>query len=138
MKTYKGIFVIVIVAMITSPFALPSVTAQRKSPEFTISDSSGKTTQLSSFKGKVVVGGAYIPQGQLQPSGNLIDPEQIKGEGRILVGIESKEDLSKYLIVPGSTAQVAVYTHHMHHLAILRKVLLRMKSWTNFIFGDGH
>ena len=90
------------------------------------------------FKGKVVVGGAYIPQGQLQPSGNLIDPEQIKGEGRILVGIESKEDLSKYLIVPGSTAQVAVYTHHMHHLAILRKVLLRMKSWTNFIFGDGH
>jgi len=55
MKTYRGIFAIVIVAMITSAFALPSVTAQRKSPEFTISDSSGKTTQLSSFKGKVVV-----------------------------------------------------------------------------------
>jgi multidrug resistance efflux pump len=90
------------------------------------------------FKGKVVVGGAYIPQGQLQPSGNLVDPEQIKGEGRILVVIEPAEDLSKYLIVPGSTAQVAVYTHHMKHLDILRKVLLRMKSWTNFIFGDGH
>lgn len=90
------------------------------------------------FKGKVVIGGAYIPQGQLQPSANLVDPEQIKGEGRILVVIEPQEDLSKYLIVPGSTAQVAVYTHHMHHLAIIRKVLLRMKSWTNFIFGDGH
>src|SRR5258708_2945483 len=90
------------------------------------------------FKGKIVVSGSYIPQGQLQPSGNLVDPEQIKGEGRILVAIEPAEDLSKYLIVPSSTAQVAVYTHHMHHLAILRKVLLRMKSWTNFIFGDGH
>jgi multidrug resistance efflux pump len=90
------------------------------------------------FKGKVAVGGAYIPQGQLQPSGNLMDPEQIKGEGRILVAIEPEEDISKYLIVPGSTAQVAIYTHHMHHLAIMRKVLLRMKSWTNFIFGDGH
>src|SRR5947208_3453587 len=90
------------------------------------------------FKGKIVMGGAYIPQGQLQPSGNLVDPEQIKGEGRILVAIEPEEDLSKYLIVPGSSAQVAVYTHHMHHLAIMRKVLLRMKSWTNFIFGDGH
>jgi multidrug resistance efflux pump len=90
------------------------------------------------FKGKIVMGGAYIPQGQLQPSGNLVDPEQIKGEGRILVAIEPEEDLSKFLIVPGSTAQVAVYTHHMHHLAIMRKVLLRMKSWTNFIFGDGH
>jgi multidrug resistance efflux pump len=90
------------------------------------------------FKAKVAAVGAFIPQGQLQPSGNLIDPEQIKGEGRILVTIEPDEDLSKYLIVPGSTAQVAVYTHHMKHLDIIRKVLLRMKSWTNFIFGDGH
>jgi multidrug resistance efflux pump len=90
------------------------------------------------FKGKVTAVGAFIAQGQLQPSGNLIDPEQIKGEGRILVGIEPEEGISKYLIVPGSTAQVAIYTHHMHHLAVMRKVLLRMKSWTNFIFGDGH
>jgi multidrug resistance efflux pump len=90
------------------------------------------------FKGKVAAVGAFIPQGQLQPSGNLIDPEQIKGEGRILVAIEPEDSISKYLIVPGSTAQVAIYTHHMHHLAILRKVLLRMKSWTNYLFSDGH
>ncbi len=42
-------------AFVTSVFALPTVTVLRKSPEFTIADSSGKTTQLSSFKGKVVV-----------------------------------------------------------------------------------
>jgi multidrug resistance efflux pump len=90
------------------------------------------------FKGKVDAVGAFIAQGQLQPSGNLIDPEQIKGEGRILVRIEPEDDISKYQIVPGSSAQVAIYTQHMHHLAIMRKVLLRMKSWTNFIFGDGH
>jgi multidrug resistance efflux pump len=90
------------------------------------------------FKGKVAAVGAFIAQGQLQPSGNLIDPEQIKGEGRILVRIEPEENISKYLIVPGSTAQVAIYTHHMHHLAVMRKVLLRMKSWTNFLFSDGH
>ena len=80
----------------------------------------------------------HIAQGQLQPSGNLTDPEQIKGEGRILVAIEPEEDISKYLIVPGSTAQVAIYTHHMHHLAILRKVLLRMKLMDEFLFSDGH
>jgi multidrug resistance efflux pump len=90
------------------------------------------------FKGKVDAVGAFIAQGQLQPSGNLVDPEQIKGEGRILVRIEPEDDLSKYLIVPGSTAQVAIYTHHMHHLGIMRKVLLRMKSWTNYLFSDGH
>lgn len=90
------------------------------------------------FKGKVTAIGAYIPQGQLQPTGNLVDPELIKGEGRIQVAIEPEEDISKYLIVPGSTAQVAIYTEHMHHLAVMRKVLLRMKSWTNFLFSDGH
>ncbi len=90
------------------------------------------------FKGKVITVGAYIPQGQLQPTGNLVDPEQIKGEGRILVEIEFLDDLSKYQIVPGSTAQVAIYTHHMHHLAVMRKVLLRMKSWLNYLFSDGH
>jgi multidrug resistance efflux pump len=90
------------------------------------------------FKGKVDAVGAFIAQGQLQPTGNLVDPEQIKGEGRILVRIDPEDDLSKYLIVPGSTAQVAIYTHHMHHLGIMRKVLLRMKSWTNYLFSDGH
>jgi len=90
------------------------------------------------FKGKVSAVGAFIAQGQLQPSGNLIDPEQIKGEGRILVRIDPEEGISKYLIVPGSSAQVAIYTHHMHHLAVMRRVLLRMSSWTNYLFSDGH
>jgi multidrug resistance efflux pump len=90
------------------------------------------------FKAKVDAVGAYIPQGQLQPSGSLVDPEQIKGTGRILVVIKFTDDLSKYQIVPGSSGEVAIYTHHMHHLAVMRKVLLRMKSWLNYIFGDGH
>jgi len=90
------------------------------------------------FKAKVGTAGAYIPQGQLLPSGTLVDPEQIKGDGRVIVSIHFEEDLSKYQIVPGSTGNVAIYTDHMKHLSILRKVLLRMKSWMNFIFSDGH
>jgi peroxiredoxin len=39
----------------TSALALPPAPLPRKSPEFTISEPSGKTTLLSSFKGKVVV-----------------------------------------------------------------------------------
>ena len=41
--------------LIASALALASATAPRKSPEFTINDSSGKTMLLSSFRGKVVV-----------------------------------------------------------------------------------
>ena len=90
------------------------------------------------FKAKVATAGAYIPQGQLQPSGTLVDPGQIKGDGRVIVSINFQEDLSKYQIVPGSVGNVAIYTDHMKELSILRKVLLRMKSWMNFIFSDGH
>jgi multidrug resistance efflux pump len=90
------------------------------------------------FQARVVNSGAYIAQGQLQPSGTLVDPETIRGDGRVIVHLAFKDDLSKFQIVPGSVGNVAIYTHHMHHLAVMRKILLRMKSWTNFIFGDGH
>ena len=89
------------------------------------------------FKGKVDIVGAYVPQGQLQPSGNLVDPEQIKGRGRMLVTIKFIDDLSNYQIVPGSTGEVAIYTHHMHQLAVMRKILLRMKSWLNYYLRRG-
>jgi multidrug resistance efflux pump len=90
------------------------------------------------FKAKVEGVAAVIPEGQLQPSGTLVSPESIKSEGRVMVRVKFEEDVSRFHIVPGSTGNVAIYSHHMHHLAILRKVLLRMKSWMNYIFSDGH
>ena len=38
----------------------------------------------------------------------------------------------------GSAAQVAVYTPYWHHFAIIRRILLRMRSWQNYIFLEGH
>lgn len=90
------------------------------------------------FKARVASAGAYVPQGQLQPTGTLVDPEQVRGDGRVIVQIDFEEDLSQYHIVPGSTGEVAIYTHHFHHLQIIRKVLLRMKSWLYYVFGEGH
>lgn len=90
------------------------------------------------FKAKVAKASAYIPQGQLQATGTLIAPEQIKGDGRVIVELDITDDLKPFNIPPGSIGNAAIYTEHLHHLAILRKVLLRMKSWMNFIFGDGH
>jgi len=90
------------------------------------------------FKAKVEGVGAVIPEGQLQPSGTLISPESIKSEGRVMVRVKFEEDVSRFHIVPGSTGNVAIYSHHMHHLGVMRKVLLRMKSWMNYVFSDGH
>jgi peroxiredoxin len=55
MNREKIVSMFLTLMLITSTFALPPVTAPRKSPEFTIADSSGKTMLLSGFKGKVVV-----------------------------------------------------------------------------------
>lgn len=91
------------------------------------------------FRGEVKLIGAVVAQGQLQPGGELIDAGKISGDGRINVSIEFPDDaFEKFTIAPGSTGQVAVYSDHLQSVAIVRRVLLRMKSWTNFIFSDGH
>ena len=55
MSRRKITSMILLTVFVASAFALPTVTVLRKSPDFTIADPSGKTTLLSSFKGKVVV-----------------------------------------------------------------------------------
>ena len=55
MSRRKITSIFLLTVFVASAFALPTVTGLRKSPDFTIADSSGKTTLLSSFKGKVVV-----------------------------------------------------------------------------------
>ncbi len=90
------------------------------------------------FKAKVGVLVDAIATGQLQANGTLIDVELVTSSGRALATIELEEDVSKYQLPLGAAAQVAIYTHHWHHLAVLRKILLRMRSWENFLFVEGH
>jgi multidrug resistance efflux pump len=88
------------------------------------------------FKAKVGAIIDVMAQGQLQPTGALIDPlapERIPA-GQTLARIDILEDTSAYQLPGGVVADVAVYTHHWHHVAILRKVLLRMSSWMNYVF----
>jgi hypothetical protein len=40
--------------------------------------------------------------------------------------------------VSGADAQVPIYTEHWEHLSLLRKILLRMRSWENYVFLEGH
>ena len=91
------------------------------------------------FKGKIKAVVDAVVQGQLQPSGTLLDPEERgKTAGRALAIVEIVDDLSGYQLPAGSTAQVATYTEYWHEFSILRRVLLRMKSWLNYIFTEGH
>ena len=78
-----------------------------------------------------------VSQGQLQPSGALMDPEA--GRARAAPSRNRvDDDLSGYHLPGGAVAQVAVYTEHWHEFAIIRRILLRMKSWENYMFLEGH
>jgi multidrug resistance efflux pump len=88
------------------------------------------------FKGKVKTLLDGMAQGQLQPSGFLIDPEgpERRTPGRALAVIEILDDISGYQLPGGVTAEIAIYTDHWHHVAVMRRVLLRMSSWMNYVF----
>src|SRR5215469_17689812 len=52
---HKFTSIVLILLLTGSTLAVPSAPLPRKSPDFTINEPGGKTTMLSSFKGKVVV-----------------------------------------------------------------------------------
>jgi multidrug resistance efflux pump len=88
------------------------------------------------FRGEVLSVLDAIAAGQVLPTGGVQDFRQ--GEGRALVRIKVTDDISGYQIPLGSAAQVAILTHHFHHLALIRRILLRMKSWQNYVFMEPH
>jgi multidrug efflux pump subunit AcrA (membrane-fusion protein) len=77
------------------------------------------------FKGKVSLVLDAIAAGQFAATGTLVD-------------LGARTDMSPYQIPLGAAAQVAIYTQHWHHVSLLRKILLRMRSWQNYIFLEGH
>lgn len=73
-----------------------------------------------------------LAEGQLTPSGTLVKAGKNFPEGLIPVVIEIKDDMSGFFIPMGSIGTVAVYSERWHHVTIIRKMLMRMKSWQNF------
>ena len=90
------------------------------------------------FKGNVKYVLDAIATGQLQATGVLQDMGGDIPGGRAVALIDIDEDTSGYNIPGGAEAQVAVYTPFAHHFAIIRRILLRMRSWQNFVFLEGH
>jgi multidrug resistance efflux pump len=89
------------------------------------------------FKGKVRVLINAIAAGQYQAIGTLVDVDEPKS-GRALAMIDIVDDISEYQIPLGAAAQVAIYTDHLEELSLLRKILLRMRSWENFVYSEDH
>ncbi len=88
------------------------------------------------FQGRVVRVLPNMAEGQLQTSGTLVGTEAFQRIGRVPVLIEILDDMSEFNLSTGSRAQVAVYSDHFTHVAIMRRILLRMSSWQNYLYLD--
>ncbi|HVL00045.1 MAG TPA: biotin/lipoyl-binding protein [Dongiaceae bacterium] len=89
------------------------------------------------FKGKVEQVMPVMAEGQVQASGNLIALTGPVLPGRVpVVVVIDDPAFEQYAdkMPGGSFGQVAVYSEHFHHVAIMRKILLRMASWMNYLF----
>jgi multidrug resistance efflux pump len=89
------------------------------------------------FSGRVKQVLRVIGEGQIQPSGTLISFTGSPPPGRVPVYIEITDPgFAEYaeLLPGGAYGQAALYSEHFHHVAIMRKILLRMASWMNYIF----
>ena len=88
------------------------------------------------FQGEVVQVLPTLAEGQLQNSGALVGTQAFQSIGRVPVEIRVTDDMSEFNLPTGTRAQVAVYSDHFHHVAIMRKILLRMSSWQNYLYLD--
>ncbi|MEW7864274.1 HlyD family secretion protein [Aeromonas diversa] len=87
------------------------------------------------FKGEVEAVIPAIAAGNVQANAALLDQSSAVRPGRLPVRIKITDPRwQEYQVIAGASGQAAIYTQHFHHVSVMRKVLLRMASWMNYIF----
>ncbi|MDN8601657.1 HlyD family secretion protein [Citrobacter enshiensis] len=88
------------------------------------------------FTGKLAGVLPAIPGGSYQAQGTLQSLTATPGSEGVLALIDLNPDENIDALPDGIYAQVAVYSDHFSHVAIMRKVLLRMTSWMHYLYLD--
>lgn len=86
------------------------------------------------FKAKLKNVLPIVPEGAVVPSGQIRAATPASAPGHIPVAFEYGEEIENLHLPVGAQASVAVYTHHVHAMSIVRKIVLRIKSWENYVF----
>ncbi|OBT09484.1 hypothetical protein A9264_14695 [Vibrio sp. UCD-FRSSP16_10] len=88
------------------------------------------------FSGEIIKVIPAMAEGEMQASGRLLGTQALNASGRALVKLRITDDLSEYHLPLGTSVEVAVYSDSFHHVSIMRKILIRMKSWQNYLYLD--
>jgi len=88
------------------------------------------------FQGEIIDVIPAIGESQFQARGALLGTDALRTNGRVLVKLKVNDDLEPYQLPMGTAVEVAVYSDSFSHVSIMRKVLIRMKSWQNYLYLD--
>jgi len=90
------------------------------------------------FKGKIERVMPALGEGEISASGTMMKTRELMEakQGLVPVLVKIEDDMSEYILPDGALASVAVYSGKVHHVAVIRKILLRMKSWENYLYFD--
>lgn len=78
-------------------------------------------------------------QGQLTPSGTLPQTGVAPApEGRFAVKLDLAEKSKDVFLAAGAGGDAAIYTNHVHAIHIIRKVILRVGSYLNYLIPKLH
>ncbi len=78
-----------------------------------------------------------IAEGQIIATSTFISYPRTQQAGRvaaIIDVIDPKFEQYRSILPDGAYGQAAIYSEHFHHVGIMRKILLRMASWMNYVF----
>ena len=102
--------------------------------EFTLKTMPGKI-----IKGKVDSVVWAIGQGQQQPSGTIpVSGMQAMPAGRYAVKFDIAERDRQLFLAAGAAGDAAIYTDHLHAVHIIRKVIVRVGSYLNYLILKLH
>lgn len=88
------------------------------------------------FTGKLTAILPVVPGGSYQAQGTLQSLTVVPSSDGVLALIELEPNALVESLPDGIYAQVAVYSDHFSHVAVMRKVLLRMTSWMHYLYLD--
>jgi hypothetical protein len=78
--------------------------------------------------------------GTMQPSGGLPAPMLVQNQppGKFAVKFDIAERDKKLVLAAGAAGDAAIYTDHLHAVHIIRKVILRVGSYLNYLILKLH
>ncbi len=89
------------------------------------------------FRGEVADVLPAIGESQFQGQGKLLTTDALNTHGRALVVLKVTDPrFAEYALPQGATLEAAVYSDHLKELSLIRKILIRMKSWENYLYLD--